>query len=358
MREWRVDLYSDTKTRPTAAMRAAMAAAVVGDEQQDEDPTVAALNERVGALLGQDAALFLPSGTMANLIAILVHCKRGDEILCEASSHLLHFETGGPAGIAGAMVTPLEGRRGMFTRETLEASIRGPRRNAPRPRLVWVEQTTNLGGGAVWPLGELTVVRDLAASRGLAVHMDGARLLNAAVAHGVAPAAYGAITDSLWIDFSKGLGAPFGAVLAGSRGFIEEACRCKHMLGGAMRQAGVMAAACLHALDHHVDRLAEDHANASRLAEGLRGMPGLTIQEVVETNILVVDVEGAAQAIADAVAQYGVRVGVFGASTLRLVTHLDVSKDAIDVALEAFSAATVTQTDCAEHSAGALMADC
>lgn len=345
MHEWRVDLYSDTKTRPTAAMRAAMAAAAVGDEQQDEDPTVAALTERTAALLGKEAALFLPSGTMANLIAILVHCRRGDEILCEATSHLLHFETGGPAGIAGATVTPIAGARGLFTRDALEAALRAPRRNAPRPRLVWIEQTTNLGGGAVWPIEDLRALRALADARGLAVHIDGARLMNAAVAHGVGAAAYGAVADSLWIDFSKGLGAPFGAVLAGSRGFIEEARRFKHMLGGAMRQAGIMAAACLHALDHHVERLADDHANARLLADALGNLSGLSVRDTVETNILIVDVRAAgvtAQDLADRVARFGVRVGVFGDSTLRLITHLDVQRAAIGTAHEAFSAALAT----------------
>lgn len=340
MIEWQVDLYSDTKTRPSAAMRAAMAAAVVGDEQQDEDPTVAALTGRVATLLGKDAALFLPSGTMANLVSVLVHCARGDEILCEATSHLLHFETGGPAGIAGAVVTPLPGHRGMFTRETLERAIRAPRRNAPRPRVVWVEQTTNLGGGAVWPLGELREIRAFASSSGLAVHMDGARLMNAAVAHGVEPDRYGELTDSLWIDFTKGLGAPFGAVLAGSEAFIEAARRYKHMLGGAMRQGGIMAAACLYALDHNVARLADDHANAALLADGLRCIPGVDVAGPVDTNIVIAELRaagGSASDVAASLARQGVRVGVFGPTTLRLVTHCDVSRAHIELALEALS---------------------
>ncbi len=342
MIEWQVDLYSDTKTRPDAGMRAAMAAAVVGDEQQDEDPTVAALNGRVAALLGTQAALFLPSGTMANLVSVLVHCARGDEILCEATSHLLHFETGGPAGIAGAVVTPLAGRRGMFTQATLERAIRAPRRNAPRPRVVWIEQTTNLGGGAVWPLDDLRGIREFALASGLTVHMDGARLLNAAVAHGLEPRAYGALADSLWIDFTKGLGAPFGAVLAGSEAFIEAARRYKHMLGGAMRQGGIMAAACLHTLDHNVARLADDHANAALLADGLRRIPGFAINGPVETNIVIADAGGtgmSAQQVAAKVARHGVRVGVFGPTTLRLVTHRDVSRAQVDLALEALSSA-------------------
>lgn len=342
MREWRVDLYSDTKTRPSPGMREAMARAIVGDEQQDEDPTVQALNERGAALLGKESALFLPSGTMANLVSILVHCSRGDEILSEASSHLLHFETGGPAGIAGATVTPMPGRRGLFSPETLVAAVRPARRNAARPRLVWVEQTTNLGGGAVWPLAELQALRRIADERGLAIHMDGARLMNAAVAAGIEARAYGAVFDSLWVDFSKGLGAPFGAILAGSGEFIERARRYKHMLGGAMRQAGIMAAACLHALDHNVERLAQDHDHASLLAAGLRAIPGCRVADPVETNIVICDVAGAgvgAPEIARALAASGIRVGVFGPSTLRFVTHHDVSREGVEDAVRAMALA-------------------
>ena len=340
MREWRVDLYSDTKTRPSPAMREAMARAVVGDEQQDEDPTVAALNERVAALFGKERAVFLPSGTMANLASILVHCGRGDEILAEASSHLFHFETGGPAGIAGATVTPIAGRRGLFGPDALAAALRPARRNAPLPRLVWVEQTTNLGGGAIWPLDDLRALRRIADERGLAVHIDGARLMNAVVASGVEAHAYGSIADSLWIDFSKGLGAPFGAVLTGSAAFVDRARRYKHMLGGAMRQGGIMAAACLYALDHNVGRLAEDHAHARRLADALGAIAGFRVAEPVETNIVICDVVGtgrSAQEIADALARSDIRVGVFGPTTLRLITHLDVTREGVDRAAEALA---------------------
>jgi threonine aldolase len=339
IREWAIDLFSDTKTRPTPAMRAAMAAAVVGDEQQDEDPTVTALNDRVAMLLGKEAGLFLPSGTMANVIALLMHCRRGDEVLAEATSHVLHYETGGAAGIAGAMVTPVPGERGIFTRAALAAAIRTPRQNAPHPRLVWIEQTTNMGGGAVWPIDVLTDIRAFALERGLAVHMDGARLLNAAVAAGIPASAYGAVTDTLWLDFSKGLGAPFGAVLAGSRADMEMARRYKHMLGGAMRQAGIMAAACLHALDHHVDRLAEDHAQAKRLGAALERLPGVKLVHPAETNILIADVAGTgrtAAAIVDGLATRDVRVGAFGPHRLRLITHLDTDAAAIDLAIAAF----------------------
>ncbi len=339
MREWAVDLYSDTKTRPTVAMRKAIAEARVGDAQQDEDPTVAELTSRVAAMLGKDAALFLPSGTMANVASVLVHCRPGDEILADVSSHVLHFETGGPAGIAAATVTPVAGEGGIFSPKLLIATLRPERRNAPRPRLIWIEQTTNMGGGRVWPLNALQALSRVAQERGLALHIDGARLLNATIAASVSPAQYGAVADSVWIDFTKGLGAPFGAVLAGSRSFIEEARRFKHMLGGAMRQAGMMAAGCLYALDHHVERLAQDHAAARALAEGLAALPGLRITNPVETNIVILDVEATglnADIIADKLSAANVRVGVFGPAKLRLITHLDVPDDGVGRAVDAF----------------------
>ncbi|MDO9362950.1 MAG: threonine aldolase family protein [Sphingopyxis sp.] len=331
--EWRIDLFSDTKTRPCAAMRRAMAEADCGDEQQDEDPTVALLNARVAALLGKPAALFLPSGTMANLISVLVHCKRGDEIIADRSSHLVNLETGGAAGVGGASIFPIDGEGGIFDIDQFEAAIRSPRRNAPRPRLAWVEQTTNLGGGLVWPLATLETLSSRCERHGLAVHIDGARLLNAAVADGVAPATYGALADSLWIDFTKGLGSPFGAVLAGSETFIEDARRYKHMLGGAMRQAGIMAAACHVSLDLGTAPLAQDHKNARRLADSLRAIPGIAIHHRVETNILVVDVAATgldADAIQSGLRRAGARGGVFGPATMRLITHRDVSETDVD----------------------------
>ena len=339
---WQIDLYSDTKTQPSTGMREAMARAAVGDEQQNEDPTVRTLNERVAALLGKEDAIFLPSGTMANLISVLAHCGRGDEIICEATSHLVQFETGGASTIAGATVSPLSGSRGMFSLEALAVAVRPVRRNAPRSKLIWIEQTTNLGGGAVWPLITLESVRRLADDHHLAIHMDGARLLNAAVASGARPARYGEIADTLFVDFSKGLGAPFGSVLAGSSVLIESARRYKHMLGGAMRQAGVMAAACLYALDNNVERLAEDHANASRLAEGLRRISGCAVCHPVETNIVICEVDdatGGARKVAAALAGEGIRVGVFGPGLLRLITHLGVSREQIDISLAAMERA-------------------
>src|ERR687889_2422247 len=276
-----VNLYSDTQTRPTAAMREAIARADVGDEQRRADPTVLALEERVAALLGHEAALFLPSGTMCNEIAIRLHIRPGgDEILLGRDTHPLRFEGGAPAALSGAVMTIVEGEASMFTADALDAAIRAHPtgdRYAPRPRLVCVEQPTNMGGGRVWPLAQVSEVLDVARAHGLRTHLDGARLLNAAVASGVDAATWAGGFDTAWLDFTKGLGAPVGACLAGSADLIDEAWRYKQMLGGSMRQAGIVAAGALHALDHHVDRLAEDHALARTLADGLAEVPGVTL---------------------------------------------------------------------------------
>lgn len=334
-----IDFASDTKTRPTPGMRAAMAAAEVGDERANEDPTVSRLNARCAKLLGKEDAVFLPSGTMANEIALAVHCRPGEEVICDATSHIIGFEGGGPAALAGVMVQPLTGRRGIFSAEQLRAALRPDRPYAPRQRLIAVEQTSNLGGGAIWPLATLEAVAAVARDAGLSTHMDGARLLNACVASGVEAAAFARPFDSVWIDFSKGLGAPGGAVLAGSRAFCNEAFRHKLRWGGAMRQSGIIAAACEYALDHQVDRLAEDHANARRLAEGLAGIPGIAIDPAdVETNLVYFDVDADAMSAAEfsaALQSKGVRVTEMGAQRVRAVTHLDVDASMVERAIAA-----------------------
>ena len=333
-----VDLYSDTLTKPTAAMRRFMCDADVGDEQKGEDPTVNRLHEMVAELLGKEAALFLPSGTMCNEIAMRVHCRPGDEMIAHRTAHPIHFETGGPAALAGVNVSALDGPRGQYDAATLAAAIRPDSRYHPRTRLVWVEQTSNLGGGSVWPLATVHAVTEVARRHGLATHLDGARLMNAVVATGVPAASWAAPFDSAWIDFTKGLGAPVGAALAGSRAFIAEAWRLKQQMGGAMRQAGIIAAGGIWALQHHVDRLKDDHANARRLAEGLAELPGIRLDPVsVETNIVIVELTGSLDA-ATAVARLrerGVRVGALGPRTVRAVTHLDVDAAGIDRALDA-----------------------
>lgn len=336
-----VDLYSDTVSRPTPAMRRAMAEADVGNEQAGEDPTVNRLCEMAAELLGKQAAVFLPSGTMCNEIAYRVWVDHGEEIVLDASSHALHFEVGGPAALAGAMCRTVEGRRGMFTAEQLEGAIRGRGgRHGQRQRLVSIENTANLGGGAVWPLAQVEAVAETARRHGLRVHMDGARLLNAVVASGTSAAAYAAPCDSVWIDLSKGLGCPVGAVLAGSADFIEEAWRFKHQFGGAMRQAGIIAAAGVYALEHHIERMAEDHANARRLAAGLAGIAGLAVNaNEIDTNMVYFDVVrpniDAATLSARLLDEHGVRIGAMGERRMRAVTHLDVAASGIDAAIAA-----------------------
>ncbi|MFC7609453.1 threonine aldolase family protein [Teichococcus aestuarii] len=287
----RINLYSDTQTLPTPAMKAAMMEAEMGDEQHGDDPTVHALCDRMAALLGKEAAVFLPSGTMCNVIAILTHCRPGEEVLAHETAHILGSEGGTHAALAGVQINPLKGERGMFSAETLRAAIRPRSRHAPPQSLLEVEQTANIGGGAVWPQAELDAVVAVAREQGWATHMDGARLMNAVVASGIPAAEMVAGFDTVWLDFTKGLGAPLGAVLAGSEEFIGEAWRWKQRLGGAMRRAGICAAACIHALDHHVDRLADDHANARALARGLRQIEGITVEEP-DTNLVFFDPTG------------------------------------------------------------------
>jgi threonine aldolase len=334
-----VDLYSDTQTRPSAAMRAFMCAAEVGDEQKGEDPTVNQLQEMVADLLGKEAALYLPSGTMCNEIAFKVHTQPGDEVLLHRTGHPLHFESGAPGILSGVILTGLDGERGIFTAEAVAAAIHPPSRHAPPTRLVSIENTSNMGGGAVWPLETVRAVCDTAHRFGLATHMDGARLMNAVVATGTPAAAFTADCDSVWIDFTKGLGAPVGAALAGPREFIERAWRYKQAFGGAMRQAGIIAAGAIYALRHNVARLAEDHANARRLAEGLAELPGIALDPAhVETNIVIFDVAGTGldtERFLAGLEPHGVRMSAMGPALVRAVTHLDVDRAGIDAALRA-----------------------
>jgi threonine aldolase len=333
-----VDLYSDTVTKPTAEMRRFMCEAEVGDEQKHEDPTVNLLQEMVAELLGKQAALFLPSGTMCNEIALRVHCRPGEEMLAHRTAHPIHFETGGPGALAGVNVRSLDGPRGQYDAAALEEGIRPDFRHFPRSRLVWVEQTSNLGGGSIWPLERVRAVTDVARRHRLATHLDGARLMNAVVASGIAAREWAAPFDSAWIDFTKGLGAPVGAALAGSRDFIAEAWRCKQQMGGAMRQAGIIAAGGVYALRHHVKRLADDHTSAKRLAEGLAALPGVALDpKSVETNIVFFELTGSVDAptLVDRLLERGVRVGAMGPRTVRAVTHLDVSAAGIERAVDA-----------------------
>lgn len=331
-----IDLYSDTSTRPTSAMRQAMASAEVGDEQKGEDPTTCALQERVADLLGKEAALFLPSGTMCNQIALLVHCRPGDEVLGAAVTHVFTSEAGGGSALAGVQSWPISCPDGIFGASDIVAAIREPSRHAPRTRLVVIEQTVNRGGGAVWPLAQIEEVAGVAHARGLAVHMDGARLLNAVIASGTPARAMTAPCDSAWLDLSKGLGCPVGGVLAGTGDFIQDAWRWKHRLGGAMRQSGILAAAGLHALDQHVERLAEDHENAALLAARIAEIPGARLMQArPQTNIVFFDVSRpgrSSQQVTAALLERGVRMGTSYGGMIRAVTHLDVSRADIETA--------------------------
>ena len=334
----RVNLFSDTQTRPTEGMRRAIAEAEVGDEQRFADPTTARLQERVAELLGHEAALFLPSGTMCNQIAIRLHIRPGgDELIAAANSHPLNYEAGGPALFGSAMVRTIDAPTGVFEPDQLAAAIRpAGDRYAPRSRLVSVEQTTNLGGGRVWPLDTVRAVLDLARSHDMRAHLDGARLMNAVVASGTSAAEWAGSFDTAWIDFTKGLGAPVGAVLAGSRELIEEAWRYKQMIGGALRQSGIVAAGCLYALDHHVERLADDHENARVLAEGLSELPGFEVS-LPDTNIVIAAVADAPRIVGE-LWDAGIEVTPMAPTLIRCVTHLDVDRAGVERALEAFRA--------------------
>jgi threonine aldolase len=333
-----IDLSSDTQTRPTVGMRAAIAAAEVGDEQQRSDPTVSALCERVAALLGQEAAVMLPSGLMCNLVAIATHTSPGDLVLVDRAAHIARAEAGGSALVSGVQFEVVDGERGVFGPEVVAAAHAEPSNYWPQLGLVALEQTHNFGGGSLWPLDGYDAVVAAAHERDVPVHVDGARLMNAVVASGIDAARWGGGVDSVWIDFTKGLGAPLGAVLAGSHEFIERAWRFKHRFGGAMRQAGMMAAGCLYALDHHVERLADDHANLARLRDGLVAL-GLDVTPA-DTNIVFIDPRSVGREAAElqsALAGRSVRVSVVS-GRLRALTHLDVDTDGIDRAVQAFAA--------------------
>lgn len=355
-----IPLISDTESKPTAAMRAAIANAEVGDEQRGEDPTVNRLQARVAELLGKEAALWFPGGTMCNFVAIKVHTQPADAIVADAMSHIIRAESAGVAFSSRVLVEPIATSHGIFTAAQLrEAAGRLKTVGAPYgppPKLVCVEQTHNFAGGTVWPRDTLAAVSAAARAEGMAVHMDGARLLNACVASGVAAADYAALVDSVWIDFTKGLGAPIGAVLAGSKAFIAEARRYKHVFAGAMRQAGIAAAGCLYALDHHVGRLADDHANARRLADGLAGIPGIEVlTPAPETNMVYFDPGALGLAHADfldRLAASGVRMGAVRGA-IRAVTHLDVGTADIDAAIRAVRAIAEAPRALAGRSAGA-----
>ena len=332
-----IDLRSDTVTRPTAAMRQAMAEAEVGDDVLGDDPTVLALERRVAEVLGKEAAVYVPSGTMSNQVAIRAHTEPGDEIILEATAHSYFFETGGPAALSGVMCRLIPGWHGLFTADDVRAVLRPHNTHFPVTKLVCIENTHNRGGGTVWPLAQIADIAAVARDAGLAMHLDGARLWNASVASGVPEAEYAASFDTVSVCFSKGLGAPVGSALAGTRVFIDRARRFRKMFGGGMRQAGIVAAGAIYALEHHRERLAEDHENAHRLAEGISRLPGLSIDiGTVRTNIVIFHVTSmpAAELVARLKAK-GVLVLATAPDAIRAVTHLDVSAEQIEEAIQA-----------------------
>lgn len=331
-----IDLRSDTITQPTPGMRAAMADAEVGDDVFGDDPTVKRLEALVAEMLGKEAALFAPSGTMANQLAVRAHTESGDEILIDANAHIYYYEAGGPAALSGVSCRCLNGVRGIFTAADVEAALRPPDQHFPPTKLVCLENTHNRGGGTIWPLERIREVADIARRQGLAMHLDGARLWNASVASGISEGDYAAHFDSVGVCFSKGLGAPIGSALCGSRDFIQRARRFRKMFGGGMRQVGILAAGALYALEHQRSRLADDHANARALAQGLARLPGIELDPTtVQTNIVFFNVKTVqAKELVQRLDQAGVRMLALGPTSIRAVTNLMVSAEQIPKAVE------------------------
>lgn len=325
-----VDLRSDTVTRPTPAMRRAMADAEVGDDVLDGDPTVRALEERVAALLGKEKALFFPSGTMANQTGVWLLSRRGTEILLDADAHLIHWEIAGLAALCGVQPRPVRGSDTVFDADALRAHIRPPSPNAPQASLVAVENTHNGAGGKVTSLAGLRAIRDVAREHGLPVHMDGARLWNASVATGTDVRDFAGCADTVMVSFSKGLGAPVGAALAGSAAAMQDAWQTRKRFGGGMRQSGILAAAALHGIEHHWPRMHEDHERARELARAVDGAGGARVVPP-DTNIVMIDLPSGitASEVAARCAEKGVRISPWNASRVRAVTHLDVDKAAV-----------------------------
>lgn len=314
-----------------------MADAEVGDDVYGEDPTVARLQDLMAERLGKEAALFVTSGTMANQIAIRVHTRPGDEIITEVRGHSFLYESGALGGVAHVQANPVAAHRGLFTPEDIAGAVRPTWDQFARTSLAIVENTSNGGGGTFYSQEEMIALAQAASEHRLALHLDGARLWNAHVGSGISLEALAAPADSVSVCFSKGLGAPVGSLIAGDRAFINEAHRQRKMLGGGMRQVGILAAAALHAVENHVERLAEDHRNLRRLAEGLRRLPGLRVDpDAFPTNIAYVDTDRAAAPLVDRLRDQGILVNATGPSTIRVVTHLDVEEGEVELALDGF----------------------
>lgn len=334
-----IDLRSDTVTQPTPGMLAAMAAAPVGDDVYGEDPSANALEAKVAQYFGHDAAVFFPTGTMANQVAIRVHCDPGDEILTESTSHIVLWEAGGAAVHSGATVRPFDGEWGLLKPARLVGAIRPNDMHSVRTRLVSLENTHNRGGGTIYPLDDVTAISRWARSNGLAMHLDGARIWNAIVASGVSGREWGRQFDTIMVAFSKGLGAPVGSALIGSKSLMDKARRLRKLFGGAMRQIGYLAAACSFAMDHHIERLADDHANARLLAEAVASVPGFTLTPPnVQTNLVWFAVDerhGSAQSVVATLREQGIRVSALDGQTIRICTHLNASRSDCERAADA-----------------------
>jgi threonine aldolase len=326
-----IDLRSDTATRPTPAMREAMARADVGDDVVGEDPTMNRLQERIAAMLGKEAALFVPSGTMSNQIGVRLHCVPGDELILEESSHIYAYEQGGVAQLSGCATRTVKGDGGQFQLEQIQEMVRPDNCHYVRTRLVCIENTSNRGGGSVWSLDSVAEICSWAHGRGLATHMDGARLFNAVVASGIPATEWCKHFDSVSVCFSKGLGAPVGSAICGTRAMIDKAVRVRKVFGGGMRQAGVIAAGALYAIEHNINRLADDHVNAKAFADQIRDVPGIRLDPPkIETNIVYFLVDSKLGTAAEFTGQLkarGLLVGATGKNSIRAVTHLDVSRD-------------------------------
>jgi threonine aldolase len=337
-----INLISDTVTVPTPAMREAMMNAPVGDDVFGTDPTVNALEEMAASMFGKEAALFCPSGTMTNQIAIKVHTRPLDELICDIDSHVYQYETGGYAYHSGVAVNLIQGQYGKITAAQVAAAIKPLYDWLPRTSLVVLENTCNRGGGTYYHLSEINPIRELCQQRGLALHLDGARLFNALVETGDSTRSTGAMFDSISICLSKGLGAPVGSLLLGERDFIREARRVRKVMGGGMRQSGILAAAGIYALQNHVDRLREDHSKARKLGQALEHIPFVENIRPIATNIVIFDVKPphTAASFVQAMEDKEIKCSAFGQQTVRFVTHLDVTDGMMDqtiAALESFS---------------------
>lgn len=334
-----IDLRSDTVTKPTASMRAAMARAEVGDDVLAEDPTVNRLQERVADYFGMEAALFVPSGTMANQIAIRLHTVPGDELICETASHVFVWEAGGPAVLSGVTCRTLEGDYGLLDVAQFDGLIRPDNEHYTRSRLVCLENTHNRGGGRVYPLEQTKAISNWARANGLRMHLDGARLWNAIVASKTSPRDWGRLFDTISVCFSKGLGAPVGSCVAGSKEHIKQAHRIRKLFGGAMRQAGIIAAGALYALENHVERLADDHRHARIIGQAINDSPGLRLDPPdIQTNLIWFEVDpeiGTGRDVVNHLADYGILTSCLGPQIVRACTHLDVSVAQAEQAAEA-----------------------